>query len=167
MTFSGGEPLMQAHFVAEVIDRLAGLHVVLDTSGYAEASAFSAVAGRCDLIYFDLKLIDPVAHRRWTGQDNGPILRNLALLGQLERPFVARIPLVPGVTDPVDNLEAIASTLEDMTTLLEVQLLPYNRAAGGKYSACGLTFEPGFDEDRPPNADMEPFRRMGIEVRVA
>jgi pyruvate formate lyase activating enzyme len=158
---------MQANFVAEVIDRLAGLHVVLDTSGYAEASAFSAVAGRCDLIFFDLKLVDPVAHRRWTGQDNGPILRNLALLEQLERPFVARIPLVPGVTDSLDNLEAIASTLEDMTTLLEVQLLPYNRAAGGKYAACGLNFEPGFDEERLPNADMEPFRRMGIEVRVA
>jgi pyruvate formate lyase activating enzyme len=167
VTFSGGEPLMQAHFVAEVIDRLAGLHVVLDTSGYAEASAFSEVAGRCDLVYFDLKLIDPVAHRRWTGQDNGSILRNLALLEQLERPFVARIPLVPGVTDSVDNLEAIASTLAMMPTLVEVQLLPYNRAAGGKYAACGLTFEPDFDEDRPPNADREPFRRLGIEVRVA
>ncbi len=167
VTFSGGEPLMQAAFVADVIDRLEGLHVVLDTSGYAERGPFAAVASRCDLIYFDIKLIDPGAHLRWTGQDNAPILRNLALLEELERPFVARIPLVPGVTDMGDNLEAIAGALEMAPTLVEVQLLPYNRAAGGKYAACGLDFAPGYDEERPPNIDIEPFTRRGIEVRVA
>jgi pyruvate formate lyase activating enzyme len=167
VTFSGGEPLLQAAFVAEVIDRLEGLHVVLDTSGYAEAEDFEAVVSRCDLVYLDVKLIDPAAHERWTGQQNGPILRNLASLEALQRPFVARVPLVPGVTDTMENLEAIASTLSMAPTLLEVQLLPYNRAAGGKYAACGMTFDPGFDEDREPNVDMAPFRRRGIEVREA
>jgi pyruvate formate lyase activating enzyme len=167
VTFSGGEPLMQADFVADVIDRLDGLHVVLDTSGFADVDAFRAVVSRSNLVYFDLKLIDPVAHRRWTGQDNGPILRNLALLDELERPFVARIPLVPGVTDAPDDLEALARTLVGRPTLLEVHLLPYNRAAGGKYAACGMIFAPGFEEDRVPNADPGPFRRRGIAVRVA
>jgi pyruvate formate lyase activating enzyme len=167
VTFSGGEPLMQAGFVAEVIDRLGDMHVVLDTSGFADAEDFSRVVERTDLVYFDIKLIDPDAHRRWTGQDNGPILWNLALLEQLARPFVARIPLVPGVTDTDDNLRAIASTLALTPTLVEVQLLPYNRAAGGKYAACGMTFEPGFDEGQEPTVDLEPFRREGIRVRVA
>jgi pyruvate formate lyase activating enzyme len=167
VTFSGGEPLMQAGFVAEVIDRLGGMHVVLDTSGFADAEDFSRVVERTDLVYFDLKLIDGEAHRRWTGQDNGPILRNLALLEQLARPFVARVPLVPGVTDTEDNLAAVASALALTPTLVEVQLLPYNRAAGGKYAACGMTFEPGFDEEREPNIDLGPFRREGIRVRVA
>jgi pyruvate formate lyase activating enzyme len=90
VTFSGGEPLMQAGFVAEVIDLLPGLHVVLDTSGYAEAADFIGVVTRVDLVLFDIKLIDAAGHRRWTGQDNGPILRNLALLEELDRPFVAR-----------------------------------------------------------------------------
>ena len=82
VTFSGGEPLMQARFVAEVIDLLPGVHVVLDTSGYGSERSFVALARRSDLIYFDLKLVDPAAHRRWTGRDNGPILRNLARLEQ-------------------------------------------------------------------------------------
>jgi pyruvate formate lyase activating enzyme len=167
VTFSGGEPLMQAGFVAEVIERLGGMHVVLDTSGFADAEDFSRVVERTDLVYFDIKLIDGEAHRRWTGVDNGPILWNLALLEQLDRPFVARVPLVPGVTDTQENLAAIASTLALTPTLVEVQLLPYNRAAGGKYAACGMTFEPGFDEGREPNIDLEPFRREGIRVRVA
>jgi pyruvate formate lyase activating enzyme len=118
-------------------------------------------------VYFDLKVMDPVAHRRWTGQDNAPILRNLGLLAELRRPFVARVPLVPGVTDTDANLAAIAAAVASQPSLVRVDLLPYNRAAGGKYAACGRTFEPGFDEDRAPNADVRPFRRAGLEVRVA
>ena len=167
VTFSGGEPLAQAPFVAEVIDRLPGVHVVLDTSGYGGRQAFLSLAGRSDLVLFDVKLVDPVAHARWTGRDNGPILRNLDLLTELGRPFVARVPLVPGVTDTRENLEAITATVAGRPGLVRVELLPYNRAAGGKYAACGMTFAPGFDEDRPVNADVGPFARAGIEVAVA
>lgn len=167
VTFSGGEPLMQAPFVAEVIDLLADPHVVLDTSGFASPVAFAEVVSRCDLVLFDIKLIDPRAHQRWTGQDNEVILANLASLEMLSRAFVARVPLVPGVTDTRGNLEAIARLLATTPTLVEVQLLPYNRAAGGKYAACGMSFAPGYDEDREPAAIVEPFRREGIEVRVA
>jgi pyruvate formate lyase activating enzyme len=167
VTFSSGEPLAQARFVAEVIDKIPGVHVVLDTSGYGGRAAFAALAGRAHLVYFDLKLIDPAAHARWTGRDNGPILRNLRLLARIGRPFVARVPLVPGVTDTLENLSAIAATVRGHPTLLRVELLPYNRAAGGKYAACGMTFAPGFDEDQAPNPDLGPFERAGIEVKVA
>jgi pyruvate formate lyase activating enzyme len=167
VTFSGGEPLAQATFVAEVIDLLPGVHVVLDTSGFGGKDAFVALARRADLVFFDLKIMDPVAHRRWTGQDNAPILRNLARLAELRRPFVARVPLVPGVTDTSENLTAIAAAVASQPTLLRVDLLPYNRAAGGKYAACGMTFLPGFDEDQAPTVDLDPFERAGIEVRVA
>jgi pyruvate formate lyase activating enzyme len=167
VTFSGGEPLAQADFVAEVIDLLPGVHIVLDTSGFGTRGHFVSLARRADLVYFDLKVMDPVAHRRWTGQDNAPILRNLGLLAELRRPFVARVPLVPGVTDTDDNLAAIAAAVVSQPTLVRVDLLPYNRAAGGKYAACGRAFLPGFDEDRAPNADLRPFRRAGLEVRVA
>jgi pyruvate formate lyase activating enzyme len=166
VTFSGGEPLMQARFVCDVIDQLGGVHVVLDTSGFAPAGTFDEVAGRSDLVYFDIKLIDPDAHRRWTGQDNEAILRNLRHLEPLGLGFVARIPLIPGVTDTADNLKAIAKTLATTPTLVEAQLLPYNRAAGGKYMACGMVYGPGFDEDQEPNVWLEPFEREGIKVRV-
>ncbi|MFI5259633.1 MAG: glycyl-radical enzyme activating protein, partial [Candidatus Limnocylindrales bacterium] len=118
-------------------------------------------------VFFDLKVMDPLAHRRWTGQDNAPILRNLALLADLRRPFVARVPLVPGVTDTNENLTAIAAAVASQPTLVRVELLPYNRAAGGKYAACGRTFLPGFDEDRQLNVEVRPFRNAGIEVRVS
>jgi len=70
--------------VAEVIDLLPGVHIVLDTSGFGTRGHFVSLARRADLVYFDLKVMDPVAHRRWTGQDNAPILRNLGLLASFD-----------------------------------------------------------------------------------
>mgnify|MGYP000871470520 CR=1 FL=1 len=166
VTFSGGEPLAQAAFVAEVIDRLDGLHTVLDTSGQAEAAAFDLVARRCHLVYFDLKLVDPEAHRQWTGADNSAILANLRRLPALGVPFVLRVPLVPTVTDTSANLSAIAALAATLDGLQRVDLLPYNRAAGGKYPACGLDFAPDYPEDQPVNADTTAFAALGIPVRV-
>ena len=59
VTFSGGEPLSQAGFIAEVIDQLEGIHVVLDTSGYGKPQDFELLLTRVNLVYFDLKIIDP------------------------------------------------------------------------------------------------------------
>lgn len=167
VTFSGGEPLLQARFVAEVIDRLCGLPVLLDTSGYAEEAEFRLVAAKCPLVYFDVKLIDAEAHRRYTGVDNARILSNLRCLGEMGVPFVVRVPLVPGVTDTDANLSAIARAVRTPPGLVRVDLLPYNRAAGGKYAALGMAFHPGFDESAEVNANPEPFAAAGIDVRIA
>ncbi len=167
VTFSGGEPLAQAAFVAAVIDRLDHLHVLLDTSGFAPEADFRQVAAKASLVHFDLKLIDAAMHRRYTGADNDSILRNLGVLSTLGVPFVVRVPLVPGVTDTDENLAAIARTVRSLAGLVRVELLPYNRAAGGKYRACGLDFHPGFDESLPVNANLAVFTAAGIEARVA
>ena len=167
VTFSGGEPLMQAAFLAEVIDQLDNLHTLLDTSGYATEQDFKLVAAKVDLIYFDLKLIDPDKHRRYIGVDNAPILGNLKLLAEIGTPFVVRVPLVPGVTDTGDELAAIAETVTGLAGMIRVDLLPYNKAAGGKYAAVRMTFGVDYDESQPVNADVTPFQRLGIPVRVA
>jgi pyruvate formate lyase activating enzyme len=70
VTFSGVEPLLQAHFVAEVIDLLDDFHIVLDTSGYGRAQDFRRLLERVDLVYFDLKLIDPERIGTITGSPN-------------------------------------------------------------------------------------------------
>ncbi len=167
VTFSGGEPLLQSRFVAEVIDLLDHVHVVLDTCGYATEEDFLRVAERSDLIFFDLKLMDGALHRRYTGVGNDAILRNLWLMREMRIPFVIRVPLIPGVTDTDSNLEAIASTLRNLPGLSRVDLLPYNRAAGAKYESVGMEFKPDYDEARPLNINISIFERAGVPVKVA
>jgi pyruvate formate lyase activating enzyme len=167
VTFSGGEPLLQAGFLAEVIDRLDGLHVLIDTSGYGRKRDLRLLLARCQMVYYDLKLIDAGLHRRYTGCDNGLILSNLEVLAASGVPFVIRVPLVPGVTDTDANLVGIATLAHGLAGLLRVDLLPYNRSAGAKYPAAGMVFEPGYDEAQPLNVNTTVFEQAGVEVRVA
>ena len=167
VTFSGGEPLSQPEFLSEIIDRLEGIHVLIDTSGYAPEKVFRDVVGKSDLVHFDVKIIDKNTHIKYTGVENSIVHRNLAQLSEMEIPTIVRVPLIPGVTDTGDNLAAIAEIASGVSGLLRVELLPYNRAAGGKYKACGMAFEPGFDESAQVNCDTGPFIAAGLEVVVA
>ena len=178
ITFSGGEPLMQASFLLELVPILRAewrsrlgedvppLHLALETSGYASREAYRSVVEAVNLVYQDLKHPDPDAHRRWTGVDPAPIFENLAWLKEVGRPFVARIPLVPGVNDGPDELSAAAKLLDGAKGLVRVELLPYNRAAGAKYPLLGRAWRPEFDEDANPRADTSPFAALGMECVV-
>lgn len=143
VTFSGGEPLMQADFVAEVCTGLPDIHKALQTSGCAETAAFERVLDGVDYVLFDLKLADGEAHRRYTGMDNAPILRNFTLLKRSGKRFVVRIPIIPGITDTLENLSALSDLVEDSP----VELMHYNRLAGAKYDMVGRRFTlPGLEE---------------------
>lgn len=166
VTFSGGEPLMQSEFVAEVIEQLEGIHVVLDTCGHGTSNDFGNLLSRVDLVFYDLKIIDPKMHKKYTGQDNSLILDNLILLSQSGVPFVIRVPLIPSITDTTENLTRIASTIQDLPGLQNVDLLPYNKSAGAKYQPAGMHWQPSYDEKRPVNIELAIFRDLGINAGV-
>ena len=152
VTLTGGEPLLQAAFAAEVLAALqaAGVHTAVETSGYAAPDVFRRVAGHADLVLFDVKHADPVQHRRWTGVDNAPILRNLAWLCTSGRPFVVRIPLIPGVNDTRENMLQTCLLIKDAPGLERVEILRYHKTAGAKYAMIGRTYAPGFDTGAEP-----------------
>jgi pyruvate formate lyase activating enzyme len=112
-----------------------------------------------------LKLIDPELHRHYTGHANELILSNLQLLSESGKPYIVRVPLVPGVTDTNENYAALVKTVADLPSLIEVDLLPYNRAAGSKYAYAGMQFKPEYDEKQPLNINTEIFEQAGIKVK--
>lgn len=165
VTFTGGEPLQQAPFLCEVMDDLEGIHKVVETSGYAPEEVFRSVLERADCMLFDIKLVDSALHRQYTGVGNEPILRNLKTLITSGKPFVARIPLIPGVNDTRENMEATASLLQGAAGLQRVELLRYNRVAGAKYPMVGLTYRPPFDENQAPVVH-DAFTGRGMKLLV-
>jgi len=166
ITFSGGEPLLQTDFVIEVIELLDDVHILLDTSGCGQEQDFRRLVHRSDLVYFDLKLIDKEAHRHYTGCDNGLILENLYVLNEMGKPFVVRVPLVPGVTDTNQNLADIVQTVRGLSGLLQVELLPYNKAAGSKYQYAGMLFKPEYNESHELNLNTVAFEQANIKVII-
>lgn len=165
VTFTGGEPLMQADFLAEVMDLLPGIDKAVETSGFAPEAAFRKVLEQADLLLFDIKHTDPLAHKRYTGVDNALILRNLGILIDSGKPFVARIPLIPGVNDSEENMLTTASLLEGASGLLRVELLRYNKVAGAKYPMLGLPYRPPFDETAEP-AIHDVFTEKGFKLLI-
>lgn len=136
ITLSGGEALMQADFSIEVFRNLRGLHRALQTSGYAQPDDFLNVLAETDYVLFDLKLADREQHKIYTGEFNDKILDNYQLLLESGKPHVVRIPLIPGITDTPENLEALAKITEAST----VELMHYNDLAGAKYPMLGMDF---------------------------
>jgi pyruvate formate lyase activating enzyme len=166
VTFSGGEPLFQSDFLIETIAQLNGLHILLDTSGYASAENFKRLAAQVDMLYFDVKTLDPVNFRKYCRGDVEVVIKNLTQLHALDVQVVIRVPLIPGVTDDHQNMIKIAQTIRDIPGLMQVDFLPYHKLAGAKYPLLGLEYQPGFDEDRAPQVFGEPFEALGIPWRL-
>jgi len=166
VTFSGGEPLASAAFLLEILPLLEGrTHRALQTCGYCEAELFKKVLKQTDYVLYDLKLMDAAQHKRYTGVTNEKILNNFEILANSGKEFVVRTPLIPGVTDTVENLTAIAVFLKERG-IGSIDLLPYNKMAGGKYASIGAVYEPSFNESVPSQPRTEIFERMGIEVHI-
>ena len=136
VTFSGGEPLMQADFVCETAEKLEGIHKAIQTCGYAEEDVFKKVLNVVDYVLFDIKIADRQKHYEHTGVYNDKILKNYEILLSSGKPHVVRVPIIPGFTDSADNLTAISKIVgEDM-----VELMKYNPFAGAKYKNVGMEF---------------------------
>jgi hypothetical protein len=71
------------------------------------------------------------------------------------------------VTDTDANLSAMAKFLQGRKNIQRVELLPYNRAAGGKYAPLGMTYHPLFDESQPVRPNLAVFEPFDIRVIVA
>ncbi|MGN1345249.1 MAG: glycyl-radical enzyme activating protein [Eubacteriales bacterium] len=160
VTLSGGEPLLQPDFACAVAGGLHenGIHTALQTCGYAKEETFRRVLDAVDYVLFDLKLASDEEHRRYTGVSCKPIHKNLAVLRASGKPYVLRIPLIPGITDSVENLTALAAIAGDDA----VELMPYNPYAGAKYPMTGKKFMYREQNGRDPMEIAGMFRNARI-----
>lgn len=167
VTFSGGECMLYADFLQELIPMLkgVGLHTAIQTSGYTSEENFLKVVSAVDYVMFDLKVMDEERAIEYTGRSNRPILKNFGLLKASGVPFMVRTPLIPGVTDTEENLTAIAERVKD-SGAIGIELLPYNKMSGSKYTMAGMEYRPKFDERQEVNADTALFLRYGIEAKI-
>lgn len=142
VTFSGGEPLLQAAFVTEAMQslRAEGVHTALDTCGFGPWEDLRAAAAHADLILYDLKLMDDCRHKQATGASNQIILQNLLMLAGQHRNIRIRIPVIPGINDDEANIEATALFLSALPAIRQVDLLPYHSTGEAKFARQGRDY---------------------------
>ena len=132
VTLSGGEPTLFMDFTSDLLKSLKqhNIHTLLETCGFFDLHKFmDMLYPYLDAVYFDIKIIDSSAHKKYCGVSNEKILDNFRQLhtavssdGKLLLP---RTPLIPDITDNEDNIRGIASFLRNLN-VKEAALLAYN-----------------------------------------
>ncbi len=147
VTVSGGEPAVQAPFVARFLAACqeAGLHTALDTCGMCSQRALDRLLAHSDLVLYDIKEIDPVRHRRFTGRSNERVLANAARVAEYmegegrSTVLWIRTPLIPGATATEENIDGIgkfiARTFGDRVSRWEI--CAFNNLCRDKYLRLG------------------------------
>ncbi|GAA3026122.1 pyruvate formate-lyase-activating protein [Kitasatospora albolonga] len=142
-TISGGEPLLQPAFAGELFHRYKhelGLHTALDTSGFLGARATDKLLADVDLVLLDIKSWDRELYRKVTGRPLEPTLDFARRLADLGKEVWVRFVLVPGLTDPVDNVEGVAGFAASLGNVTRVDVLPFHKLGAAKYEALGQDF---------------------------
>ncbi|MCF8298851.1 MAG: glycyl-radical enzyme activating protein [Saprospiraceae bacterium] len=135
VTFSGGEPLMQADFLFKILKKCkdSGIHTAIDTSGFASQEIIEKISKVAGLFLFDLKIIDSKLHEKYTGVSNERILENLKWLDENNKSVILRFPVIPGITDTKENIKEIKDFIKSLKNINQIDLLPYHNISNSKY----------------------------------
>ena len=143
VTLSGGEATYQSEFSVELARGLQaeGVHVALDTCGYCSEKVIHDILPHVDLVLYDLKVMDPVKHKDYTGVPIDTVLANARIIAESKKPVWIRTPVIPEHTDDGDNIRAIARfIIENIPTVERYDLLAFNRMCIDKYALFDLEF---------------------------
>ena len=173
VTLSGGEPLLQPRFCAELLEKCLahGINTAVETCGQVPWENVAAVLPFIDTLFFDVKHLDTSIHQQLTSAGNERILDNLARVDGTghDLSLVVRMPLVPGCNDTADNIRALGNLCKKLATLQEVQLLPYHRLGIETYRRLSVPY--ALEHIQAPDEGFMTHCRtileqMGLQVKV-
>ena len=142
VTLTGGEPLAQPDFAVSILKacKTYEIHTAIDTCGFVAPDTLMATIPYTDLYLYDLKVMDPVKHKLYTGVDNHIVLSNLRRLGEAGAAINARMPFIPGINTDEDNIKAMGEFLSQTAGITQLNILPYHSAAEDKHSRWSMDY---------------------------
>lgn len=142
MTLSGGEPLSQWAFSQALVNeaKKREINVAIETSGFQTWDLLWKVVENIDIILYDVKIIDPKKHKETIGVDNGIILDNAKKLMEMGKELIVRVPVIPGYTDSIENLNRTAEFCKDIG-VKKLHFLPYHQLGVHKYQKLNREYK--------------------------
>ena len=143
VTFSGGEPTMQAKELIPLFRRLKeeGIHICLDTNGGAWNEDIETLLGLTDLVLLDCKQFNNARHESLTGRSNEQTLKTAKWLEDNGRPFWMRYVLVPGISDFEEDIRSLGEHFKEFKMLQRLEILPYHTLGQHKYESLGWEYK--------------------------
>lgn len=144
VTVSGGEPLLQSAFVAELFQacKEEKIHTCCETTLHVGWDEVERILPWTDMFISDIKHMDPEIHRKYTGAGNERVLENQKRLARLDKELVLRIPVIPEVNDDMENIKATADFILDGLggRVRTLQLLSFMRLGEEKYASLDIPY---------------------------
>lgn len=142
VTFSGGEPLLQADFLIEAMDALRkdGINSAIDTSGTYFDEKSEEVISHCDMVLLDVKHIDPSRFKELTGREQGTLSLLIDAVNRQEKPVWIRQVIVPGFNDDEEYIRELNKFLKRIKYIRKIELLGYHNMAEPKYDKLGIKY---------------------------
>jgi len=142
VTFSGGEPTFQPTFTRDVLKgcKERNISTALDTCGFVSWPIFEEIIEYADLLLYDIKHMDPIKHRQYTGVSNELILDNLERVRQKGKEVTIGVPVIAGCNSSELNIRRMARYVKSLG-IRDVDLLPSNEMAESKYRALDREFK--------------------------
>lgn len=142
VTVSGGEPLGQADFVAELFTLLKeqGIHTALDTSCHGSREAIEKVLPVTDLALCDVKFATEELYKTHCGGSLKQVQAFLKQAEEMKVPVWVRHVVVPSLTDGEEHLKRVVDIAKECSTLEHIELLPFKNLCVEKYKELGIAF---------------------------
>mgnify|MGYP000939227384 CR=1 FL=1 len=169
-TLSGGEPLIYADFVEELLIKLKeeNIHTAIDTCGKVNFNALEKVSKHTDLFLYDIKSIDDDEHILYTGGSNKDIIDNLIKLSEIHNNINLRLPLIEEINADENHIIKILELIKN-TNIKKINLLPYHDTAIHKYEKLGRPYD-SYKMKRPTDEKLKSFKEMfeieGYKVKI-
>jgi pyruvate formate lyase activating enzyme len=173
VTLGGGEPLLQSRFASEILraSRWEDIHTAIETAGQVPWPSLASVLPHLDLLFFDVKHLDPEASVEGTGQTGEQALSNLERVTESDfgGEIIVRVPFVPGFNDSDEVQRRIYSRVAGLRRVERIEVMPYHRFGMAKYAGLGRPY--ALEGVAPINKkDLAHLVRIGaecgIEVRI-
>lgn len=142
VTISGGEPLLQADFVKDLLLKCKklGLHTVIDTSGSIPLEKSKEAIDASDMLLLDIKAIDEAVCKDLTGMGNENTIKTLDYCEKSHKPIWIRHVVVPGITLHKTMLERLADFLSSYTCIENIEILPFHKMGEFKWESLKLDY---------------------------
>lgn len=141
VTFSGGEPLLQAEALLPIVKVLHEyqIHVALDTSGAIDTPHTRALLDEVDLVLLDVKHPQAERFKEVTGLDQQQTCQIFDYLRKIQKPIWIRQVVAHELNSTEEEKEATRAFIQGLN-VQRIDRLPYHELGVHKYEELGLSY---------------------------
>lgn len=153
VTFSGGEPLLQADFLLECLKLLKaeGIHTCIDTAGVGRGN-YDEILKYTDLVILDIKAVEEDEYKKITGQTLAGFNEFADAVRKNQNKVWLRQVIVPGINDDEEHVKKLKEFSKTFPNVEKIELLPYRTFGVHKYEDLKIDYPlmgvPEMDNER-------------------